>query len=138
MWSRPESDEQVVRPNGKTDELPATARAPSVAKLGKTVVIKGELTGSENLTISGRVEGRIDLPDHLLTIEPNAIIEADIVAKTVIAFGSVVGGVTARERLEVRRSGSIVGEIVCGCLAIHEGAYVAGKIEMAKPAAGSA
>jgi cytoskeletal protein CcmA (bactofilin family) len=132
MWSRPERDEQTARTNGKTDELPATARVPT--KLGKTVVIKGELTGSENLTISGRVEGRIDLPDHLLTIEPNAIIEADIVAKTVIAFGSVVGGVTARERLEVRRSGSIVGEIMCGCLAIHEGAYVAGRIEMAKPA----
>ncbi len=135
MWAR---EEEIVRPNGKTDELPAAVKAPNVAKLGKTVVIKGELTGSENLTISGRVEGRIDLPDHLLTIEPNAVIEADIVAKTVIAFGSVVGGVTARERLEIRRSGSIVGAIVCGCLAIHEGAYVAGKIEMAKPVVGCA
>jgi cytoskeletal protein CcmA (bactofilin family) len=133
MWSRPGAGEETVRTNGKTDELPATAKVSNVAKLGKTVVIKGELTGSENLTVSGRVEGRIDLPDHLLTIEPNAVIEADIVAKTVIAFGSVVGGVTARERLEIRRSGSIVGEIVCGCLAIHEGAYVAGKIEMTKP-----
>jgi cytoskeletal protein CcmA (bactofilin family) len=135
MWSR---EDQAVGPKEKTDELPATAGASDAAKLGKTVVIKGELTGSENLTISGRVEGRIDLPDHLLTIEPNAIVEADIVAKTVIAFGSVVGGVTARERLEIRTTGSIVGEIVCGCLALHDGAYVEGKIEMAKPIAGPA
>jgi len=134
MWSR---EEQTVRPNGQTDELPAAARASNAAKLGKTVVIKGELTGSENLTISGRVEGRIDLPDHLVTIEPNAVVEADIVARTVITFGSVVGGVTARERLEVRTTGSIVGEIVCGSLAVHDGAYVEGKIEMARPLVGS-
>jgi cytoskeletal protein CcmA (bactofilin family) len=109
-----------------------TVRASDVAKLGRTVYVKGELTGSEDLTIDGRVEGRIDLPDQSLTIEPNAVIEADIVAKTVIAFGSIIGGVTARERLEIRRSGSIVGKVVCGRLAIHEGAYFEGKIEMAR------
>lgn len=138
MWSREQprgveqgrKREQVV-PIGR-DQGPATARASEVAKLGRTVYVKGELTGSEDLTIDGRVEGRIDLPDHLLTIEPNAVIEADIVARAVIAFGSVIGGVTARERLEIRRSGSIVGQVVCACLAIHEGAHFEGKIAMAK------
>jgi cytoskeletal protein CcmA (bactofilin family) len=133
MWNRQQSDPTR---HDETDELSARARQPSaarasdVATLGKTVYVKGELTGAENLTIDGRVEGRIDLPDHLLTIQPNAIIEADIVAKTVIAFGSVVGGVTARDRLEIRRSGSIVGEVVCGCLTIQDGAFFEGKVEM--------
>lgn len=119
-----------ARPGG-TDEL------SGAGKLGRTIFIKGELTGSENLTISGRVEGRIDLPDHLLTIEPDAVIKADIVAKTVVTFGSVIGGVNARERLEIRRTGSIVGKVVCGCLALHDGAHFEGRVEMGKRAATS-
>ena len=143
MWSREQPrgvehgrKHEPVVPIGR-EQGPTTARVSEVAKLGRTVYVKGELTGSEDLTIDGRVQGRIDLPNHLLTIEPNAVIEADIVAKTVIAFGSVVGGVTASERLEIRRSGSIVGQVVCACLAIHEGAHFEGKIEMAKRPAAS-
>lgn len=83
--------------------------------------------------IDGRVEGRIHLPDHTLTIEPNAVIEADIVAKAVVAFGSVVGGVTAHDRLEIRRTGSIVGPIVCARLVIQDGGHLEGRVEMPTP-----
>jgi cytoskeletal protein CcmA (bactofilin family) len=137
MWSRqpPRNAEREIdelATPAVADQQPKAARVSNAAKLGRTVYVKGELTGSEDLTIDGRVEGRIDVPDHSLTIEPNAVIEADIVAKTIIAFGSVVGGVTARERLEVRRSGSIVGQVACGRLAIQEGAHIEGRIEMAR------
>lgn len=111
----------VAEPRGSND----------VARLGSTVRIKGTLTGSEDLKIDGRVEGRIELPEHTLIIEPNAIIEADVVAKAVIVFGSVAGSVTAREKLEIRRSGSIVGQVACAQLSIHEGAQMQGKVEMA-------
>jgi cytoskeletal protein CcmA (bactofilin family) len=102
------------------------------AKLGSTVRVKGELTGSEDLMVDGRVEGRIDLSGHTLTIGPNATIEADVVAKAVIVFGSIVGAVTARDMLELRRTGSIVGQVVCERLAIQDGAHLQAKVEMSK------
>ncbi len=101
-----------------------------MAQLGRTLCVKGEVTGSEDLKIDGRVEGRVVLPEHTVTVEPNATIEAEIVAKAVVVFGSIRGAVTVREKLEIRRTGSIVGTVVCGCLSIHEGAHLQGKVEM--------
>lgn len=106
------------------------ATPADVARFGRTVCVKGEIVGSEDLTIDGRVEGRIDLPDHTLTVLPNAAIDADIAAKAVVVFGSVAGSVTAREKLEIRKSGSVTGHVVCPRLSIQEGAYLEGKVEM--------
>ena len=92
--------------------------------------IKGELTGSEDLTLDGRVEGRISLPDHSLTIGPNAHVQADVVAKAVTLFGSVVGAVTARDRVDIRRGASLEGELSCARIAIQEGAHFCGKVVM--------
>lgn len=145
MWSR-----EVLRtpgPNGKDstdtsstgDGRTIPSKRPETATLGRTVFVKGNLKGSEDLTIDGRVDGRVDLPDHVLTIGPNAVIQADIVARTIVAFGSIVGGVTAREVLEIRQSGSIVGQVACARLSIQEGAHFEGKVEMpARPVAADA
>jgi cytoskeletal protein CcmA (bactofilin family) len=102
---------------------------PRVATIGNSVVIKGEITGSEDLTIDGRLEGRIDLPDHALTIGPNASIQATITAKSVTIFGAVLGTIKARERVDLRKSGSVEGTVTCGRIAVQEGAHLAGKIE---------
>jgi cytoskeletal protein CcmA (bactofilin family) len=106
---------------------------PSVdsdAKLGSSVFVKGELTGSEDLTVDGRVEGRIELPDHTLTVGPNACIEADIIARVVTVFGTVDGAVTAREKVDIRKGGSVGGKLACERLAIQDGAQFCGKVEM--------
>src|SRR5262245_54005080 len=100
-----------------------------VATLGGSVFVKGEISGSEDLTIDGQVEGRIQLPDHALTIGPNATIVADITAKVVTIFGSVDGNVTARERVDVRSSASVEGTVTCAKVSIQEGAHVCGKVE---------
>ena len=100
-----------------------------VATFGGSVFIKGEITGSEDLTIDGQVEGRIHLSDHTLTIGPNATIVADITAKVVTVFGSVDGNITAKERIDVRSSASVEGTVTCAKLSIQEGAHVCGKIE---------
>jgi cytoskeletal protein CcmA (bactofilin family) len=100
-----------------------------VATLGNSVFVKGEITGSEDLTIDGQVEGRIDLPEHTLTVGPNATLVADINAKSVIVFGSVVGTIVAREKVELRSSAAAEGAITCGRIAVQEGAKLSGKLE---------
>jgi cytoskeletal protein CcmA (bactofilin family) len=104
-------------------------KSAGVATLGNSVFVKGEITGSEDLTIDGQVEGRIDLPEHTLTVGPNATLVADINAKNVIVFGSVVGTISARERVELRSSASAEGAITCGGISVQEGAKVNGKLE---------
>jgi cytoskeletal protein CcmA (bactofilin family) len=106
-----------------------------VATLGNSVFVKGEITGSEDLTMDGQVEGRIHLPDHTLTVGPNATIVADLNAKVVIVFGSVVGTITARERVELRSSASAEGAISCGRISVQEGAKLIGKVETKAPSA---
>ena len=100
-----------------------------LANIGISVFVKGDLAASEDLMVDGRVEGRIDLPDHALTIGPNANIQAEIVAKVVTVFGSVVGGITARDRVDLRRGGSLDGNLSCTRIAIQDGAHFCGKVD---------
>ena len=100
-----------------------------VASIGISVSIKGEIKGSEDLTVDGQVEGRIDLPEHTLTIGPNATVVADITAKVVTIFGSVIGNVSAREKADIRKTASVEGTLICGRLAVQEGAKINGKVE---------
>jgi len=103
-----------------------------LVNIGKSVVIKGELSGSEDLTIEGQVEGKIELKDHLLTIGPNGRIKAQIFAKTVIVLGEVNGNVSASEKVEIRDGGSVDGDIVSPRVAIAEGAHFRGSVDMQK------
>jgi cytoskeletal protein CcmA (bactofilin family) len=100
-----------------------------VATVGVSVSIKGEIKATEDVTVDGQVEGRIDLPEHTLTIGPNATVLADINAKTVIVFGSVIGNVTARENADIRKTASVEGSLTCGRLSVQEGATIVAKFE---------
>src|SRR6266542_4777725 len=145
MWKRDES----VRPaSGQpaappAPQAPATAGAPPAPRaeasqnrerdnvnIGKSVVIKGELNGSEDLTIEGQVEGTIQLRDHVLTIGPNGKIKAQVFAKAVIVLGEVTGNVTASEKVDIRDNGSVDGDIVSPRVAIAEGAHFRGSVDM--------
>lgn len=113
--------------------------------IGKSVFIKGELSGSEDLTIEGNVEGRIELKDNTLTIGPNGKIRAEVFAKQVIVLGEVTGNVTASEKVDIRDNGSVDGDVTAPRVAIAEGAHFRGAIDMqrtaqtqAKPAAAAA
>jgi cytoskeletal protein CcmA (bactofilin family) len=117
-----------------------------IVNIGKSVVIKGELNGSEDLTIEGHVEGTIQLRDHVLTIGPNGRIKAQVFAKSVIVLGEVTGNVTASEKVDIRDNGSVDGDIISPRVAIAEGAHFRGSVDMqrkgqpqaAKPAPGAA
>jgi cytoskeletal protein CcmA (bactofilin family) len=102
--------------------------------IGKSVVIKGELNGSEDLTIEGQVEGTIQLRDHVLTIGANGRIKAQVFAKAVIVLGEVTGNVTASDKVDIRDNGSVDGDIVAPRVAIAEGAHFRGSVDMQRKA----
>src|SRR6202051_4458833 len=144
MWKRDES----VRPaSGQPPTapqphapIPAGASGPrsetshlmekDIVNIGKSVVIKGELNGSEDLTIEGHVEGTIQLREHVLTIGPNGRIKAQVFAKAVIVLGEVTGNVTATEKVDIRDNGSVDGDIISPRVAIAEGAHFRGAVDM--------
>ncbi len=101
-----------------------------IVNIGKSVVIKGELNGSEDLTIEGHVEGTIQLKEHVLTIGPNGRIKAQVFAKSVIVLGEVTGNVTASDKVDIRDNGSVDGDIVSPRVAIAEGAHFRGSVDM--------
>jgi len=107
-----------------------------VVNIGKSVVIKGELSGSEDLVIEGTVDGKVELSEHVLTVGSHGKLKAEVFAKTVVVLGEVVGNITASEKVDIRDSGSVDGDIVAPRVAIAEGAHLRGSVDMQKkPAA---
>jgi cytoskeletal protein CcmA (bactofilin family) len=148
MWKR----DEAVKPTSGQPATPAAAATQPVSapvavqpearrierdivNIGKSVVIKGELNGSEDLTIEGHVEGRIELKDHVLTIGPNGKIKAQVFAKAVIVLGEVNGNVTASEKVDIRDGGSVDGDIISPRVAIAEGAHFRGSVDMQRKGA---
>jgi cytoskeletal protein CcmA (bactofilin family) len=113
----------------------ASYKERDVVNIGKSVVIKGELNGSEDLTIEGQVEGTIQLRDHVLTIGPNGKIKAQVFAKVVVVLGEVSGNVSASEKVDIRDNGSVDGDIVAPRVAIAEGAHFRGSVDMQRKSA---
>jgi cytoskeletal protein CcmA (bactofilin family) len=103
--------------------------------IGKSVVIKGELSGSEDLTIEGQVDGKIELRQNVLTIGPNGKIKAQVFSKSVVILGEVTGNVTASEKVDIRDNGSVDGDIAAPRVAIAEGAHFRGSIDMQRQGA---
>ena len=102
----------------------------SAASIGKSVEIRGEVKGSEDLMIDGRVEGTITLTDSKLTIGPTARVDADVAARDVVILGVLNGNVTATVRVDLRKGGNLTGNVRAGRLSIEEGALVSGKVEL--------
>ena len=108
----------------------AISTSRSSARLGSSLQIKGEITGSEDLQIDGIVEGPISLGGHELTIGSTAQLNSEIRAGEVVVYGKVVGDVHARGRVEITKDGSITGDIDCARISIEDGAHFKGRIEI--------
>ena len=113
-----------------TPESVVGAGGVSVAIIGKSIVLKGDLSGDEDLTIDGRVEGAIQLSNHELTIGENGKAQAELFDKSVVVIGHVKGDVVATERIEIRSTGVVEGNIRAPSLVIADGAVLNGNIEM--------
>jgi cytoskeletal protein CcmA (bactofilin family) len=111
---------------------PATTSGGGMARLGASLHIKGEITGNEDLQIDGSVEGLVQLEDRKLTIGASARVTADIIAREVAVYGNVKGNLRARDRIEIKKDGSVVGDLTTARIMIEDGAYFKGSIEIDK------
>jgi cytoskeletal protein CcmA (bactofilin family) len=116
-----------MRPLGATGDR-ATAR------LGASLHVKGEITGSEDLLVDGSVEGLIQLDERKLTVGATAKLTADIIAREVVVYGSVKGNLRAKDRIEIKKDGSVNGDLTTARIMIEDGAYFKGSIEIDKSA----
>ncbi len=110
----------------------AVVNSSEQATIGKSLVIKGEVTGSESLYIDGRVEGTINLPGNRVTVGRNGQIQANINAKELVVLGKVKGNITASDRVDIRNEGSLAGDVICQRISIEDGAYFKGSIDIRK------
>jgi cytoskeletal protein CcmA (bactofilin family) len=103
-----------------------------MANVGKSITIKGDISGDEDLLVEGKVDGKVDLPEHQLTVGANGVCEASVSAKTVIVTGRIAGDVTGIERVEIQASGVVDGDVKAPRLIVEEGAVLNGSISMTK------
>ena len=105
------------------------------ATIGKSLVVKGELSGSESLYIDGKVEGAINLPGNRVTVGRNGQVAANISAREVVVLGKVRGNIQASDRVDIRSEGSLTGDVVAARISIEDGAFFKGGIDITKPGA---
>jgi cytoskeletal protein CcmA (bactofilin family) len=134
MWNR---DASSTRNEDVKHAQPADVESPAlpaeerrvVAWVGKSVIFKGTLISSEDMTIDGQVEGTIEIRDNGLTIGPDADIRADIVARNITIFGTVVGNIRASAKVDIRTTGRIDGDLVSPRIVLADGALVRGRVD---------
>jgi len=110
----------------------ASAAAGEQATIGKSLVIKGEVTGSESLFVDGKIEGAINLPGNRVTVGRNGQVAANITAREVVVLGKVRGNISASDRVDIRSEGSLTGDVAAARIAIEDGAYFKGGIDIKK------
>lgn len=125
----PSPSPSVNMPSRETAKPAAEARA-DVGHIGKSVVLRGELTGNEDLYLDGEVEGNINLRDHKLVIGPNGKIKATITARDVVVHGKVEGNLNASDRVELKRCCSLTGDVSTQRIVIEDGAFFKGAIDI--------
>ena len=126
------SSYESVRPSATA--VPAVVvPAGEQATIGKSLVIKGEVSGSESLYIDGKIEGTISLPGNRVTVGRNGQVAANIQAREVVVLGKVRGNVTASDRVDIRSEGSLTGDVAAARISIEDGAFFKGGIDIRKP-----
>ena len=147
MWKRkeeeysPAAEPPIAQPSTGAPNVPQrpaesprsdALRSSEIATIGKSVVVKGELSGNEDLVIDGDVEGSITLRGQTLTVGPNGRVRANIEARNVILHGRVDGDIHATDRVELRKSASLAGNISTARISIEDGAFFKGGIDIQK------
>lgn len=145
MWKTRKEEEPPINPPKEVSPVATpierktfepereTSVRSGIAHIGKSVVVKGELSGSEDLYIDGEVEGTVELKDHNLTVGPNGRVKANLNAKEITIQGKVQGNVRASDRVDIRKSASLIGDIAAARINIEDGAYLKGSIDIQRP-----
>jgi cytoskeletal protein CcmA (bactofilin family) len=111
---------------------PSASPDRATARLGSSLHFKGEISGNEDLHVDGSVEGLIHLDDRKLVVGASAKVTADVIAREVVVFGNVKGNLQARDRIEIKKDGAVVGDLTTARIMIEDGAYFKGSIEIDK------
>ncbi len=153
MWGKKDENEAPTTASNPTPPPPATPRpAPRAAappasspastgersgsgqaQIGKSLQLKGEITGSEDLVIDGEVEGTVELKDNNLTVGPNGNVHADVQARSITVLGRLHGNVRAGDKVEIRKTGSLEGDLATARIIIEDGAVFRGSIDIVQP-----
>jgi cytoskeletal protein CcmA (bactofilin family) len=136
--SAPTIEAAPTRPAPTTPAGAPAAPAGEQATIGKSLVIKGEVSGSESLYIDGKIEGAINLPGNRVTVGRNGQVAANIMAREVVVLGKVRGNVHASDRIDIRSEGSLTGDVIAARISIEDGAFFKGGIDIRKPGANEA
>jgi cytoskeletal protein CcmA (bactofilin family) len=132
----PAPETAAVAPERSTQPPPRPARGrgqgEEVANIGKSIAIKGDLTGNEDLVIEGKVDGKVELPNNQLTIGANGTVKAEVQAKSVVVVGKVSGNIHGTERIEIQATGVVDGDVSAPRLVVAEGAVLNGSIQMSQ------
>src|SRR5712692_928051 len=128
----PSSNMSTSEPPPMPRPVTTTTSSSDQATIGKSLVIKGEVTGSESLYIDGRVEGSINLSGNRVTVGRNGVVSANINAREIVVLGKVRGNLTASDRVDIRSDGSLTGDVVAARISIEDGAYFKGGIDIRK------
>ncbi len=123
----------ATTPAPRNAEPDRASGRPSQAQIGKSVVVRGEISGNEDLYVDGEVRGSIELRDHALTVGPNGKVEANVNVREIVVHGTLNGNVQATDKVEIRKTGSILGDLVTARIIIEDGAYFKGSIDILKP-----
>jgi cytoskeletal protein CcmA (bactofilin family) len=126
-------DATPSRPAASAPSGLSATPAGDQATIGKSLIIKGEVSGSESLYIDGKIEGAINLPGNRVTIGRNGQVAANIMAREVVVLGKVRGNVHASDRIDIRNEGSLTGDVIAARIAIEDGAFFKGGIDIRKP-----
>jgi cytoskeletal protein CcmA (bactofilin family) len=121
------------QPSTRSASPQAPAATGEQATIGKSLMIKGEVTGSESLYIDGRIEGTINLPGNRVTVGRNGQVAANISAREVVVLGKVRGNCQASDRIDIRSEGSLTGDVIAARISIEDGAFFKGGIDIRKP-----
>ncbi len=131
----PSFEATPARPVAPSASPVAAAPAGDQATIGKSLILKGELSGSESLYIDGKVEGAINLPGNRVTVGRNGQVAANIMAREVVVLGKVRGNIQASDRVDIRSEGSLTGDVTAARISIEDGAFFKGGIDIRKPGA---
>jgi cytoskeletal protein CcmA (bactofilin family) len=149
MWKRREDERPYMPPAPQSAPLasmnPATTNRPTenrmdnfrsdIAHIGKSVVVRGELSGSEDLFVDGEVEGSIELRGNSLTIGPNGRVRANVNARDIVVQGKVDGNLRATDRVDLKKSAVVTGDIITQRIAVEDGAFFKGSVDIQRPEA---
>ena len=121
-----------VRPSNASEPGPSTPSLGDRSMIGKSLLIRGEISGSESLYVEGKIEGSINLPGDRVTVGRNGRVSASIEARDIVVLGAVLGSCEASDHLDIRSEGSLCGDVLVARISIEDGAFMTGSIDIRK------